>query len=144
MFIHGARGLTYFYKKYFVIVKLSEKIFAVINLLSLRSTPTILYLLGYAEAGIQQIFSPLPVISMSDSAKGKESIKLSSAALPAGDFGADSLALAARSTHALPQDEHTVVSVCALPWKQKSITPTAIREMIWLGRLAVNAATVHY
>lgn len=76
--------------------------------------------------------------------KGKESIKLSSAALPAGDFGADSLALAARSTHALPQDEHTVVSMCALPWKQKSITPTAIREMIWLGRLAVNAATVHY
>lgn len=53
MFIHGARGLTYFYKKYFVIVKLGEKIFAVINLLSLRSTPTILYLLGYAEAGIQ-------------------------------------------------------------------------------------------
>ena len=70
MFIHGARGLTYFCKKYFVIVKLGEKIFAVINLLSLRSTPTILYLLGYAEAGIQQIFSPLPVISMSDSAKG--------------------------------------------------------------------------
>lgn len=47
--------------------------------------------------------------------KGKESIKLSSATLPAGEVGADSLALAARSTHALPQDEHSVVSVCALP-----------------------------
>ena len=47
--------------------------------------------------------------------KGKESIKLSSATLPAGEVGADSLALAARSTHVLPQDECSVVSVCALP-----------------------------
>ena len=42
MFIHGCRGLSYLYKKYFLLIKLGEKIFAVINLLSLRSTPTIL------------------------------------------------------------------------------------------------------
>ena len=70
MFIHGARGLTCFYKKYFVIVKLGEKNFAVINLFSLRSTLTILYLLGYAEAGIQQVSLSFAGHSMSDSAKG--------------------------------------------------------------------------
>lgn len=57
----------------------------------------------------------MPWVIFSLAFKGKESIKLSSATLPAGEARADSSALAARSTCAPPQDEHSVVSVYALP-----------------------------
>ena len=76
--------------------------------------------------------------------KGKESIKLSSATLPTGEAGADSLASAARSTRVQPR-MNTLWCPCARDALEAEINYSdCYQEMIWLGRLAVKAATVHY